>query len=163
MPAGANEWWVEVRVEGMSPSRVEARVEGMAPVPLVKRSWGSWARSFNVPAGTNVTFLATDAAGTTATSPTFPWLGAKPATGSFSATFTLSRNVNEWWVEAQVTANHPVTRVEAQVNGGTWTPLERTQWGTWAKSFHVAHGARVEMRAFDNTGATATSPAFTWP
>ncbi|HUR64183.1 MAG TPA: FG-GAP-like repeat-containing protein, partial [Candidatus Thermoplasmatota archaeon] len=53
-------------------------------------------------------------------------------TGALTATFTPKGN--EWWVEAIVSANHPIASVSATVNGGAPVDLPKTSWGTWAKS-----------------------------
>jgi hypothetical protein len=84
-------------------------------------------------------------------------------TGGFSPNFQKTLHANNWWVEVGVTANQPVTAVEASVNGGAWTSLPKTSWGAWAKSFYVATGSHVQFRAHSSTGATATSVSYTWP
>lgn len=70
---------------------------------------------------------------------------------------------NEWWVETTVTADNPVTRLEARVDGGPWQDLEQRRWGAWAASFHVPAGSTVEFRASDDFGRSALSDTFRWP
>ena len=95
---------------------------------------------------------------TTSPSPT-----TSTPTGVFTATFETSPNINNWWVEVKVTSSHTVVKVEAQTNGGTWTQLNPTDWGTWAKSYNVPSGSHVVFRATDTDGAIALSQVFTWP
>jgi hypothetical protein len=96
--------------------------------------------------------------GTASPSPT----STSAPTGSFAASFSVPSNVNEWWVEVKVTSTHAVGKVEAQVNGGTWTALAKQSWGNWAKSFNVPKGSTVVFKATSTAGATATSAAYTW-
>lgn len=54
-----NRWWVETIVTADKPlTQVTASVNGGAPVVLPKTSWGSYAKSFHVPAGASVVFTA---------------------------------------------------------------------------------------------------------
>ncbi len=85
-----------------------------------------------------------------------------PPTGTFSASFSLSPNVNEWWVEVGVTGNQAISGVTASVNGGAPVALTKQSWGAWAKSFFVARGSSVVFKATASTGQVATSQTFTW-
>ncbi|HEX9815712.1 MAG TPA: hypothetical protein VGB18_01920, partial [Candidatus Thermoplasmatota archaeon] len=85
-----------------------------------------------------------------------------PPTGTFSASFKLSPNVSEWWVEVGVTGNQAVSGVTASVNGGAPVALTKQSWGAWAKSFFVARGSSVVFKATASTGEVATSQTFTW-
>jgi len=160
-----NEWWVDVKVAADRPvTQVTASVDGGSPVALQKTSWGTWAKSFHVPKGSKVVFTAVDGPGDQAVSPTFTWLsetGGSPS--GLSASFVLSRNVNDWWVEVKVDADRPLAKVEAIVEDGSPVALQKTSWGTWAKSFHVASGSDVRFRAVATDASTATSPTFVWP
>lgn len=171
-----NAWWQEVFVSPNPPrtiSKVEVRIAGTFWRPMSKSSWGAWTSSYNTPAGTKVEFLATDANGAVSQSAPFTWLdgnltkpsvapGAPPPPPPFDATFNLTEGVNEWWVEVRVAAPDPVTAVDVQVNGGAWTPLSATSWGTWAKSFYVAQGSLVRFRATASFGAQDTSDTYKW-
>ena len=54
-----NEWWVEVLVGHMEPTRVVASDDGGATwTVLTKRSWGAWAGSFHIEPGHKVLFRA---------------------------------------------------------------------------------------------------------
>ena len=162
--SGCNEWWVDVAVTATAPAvAVVAMVNGQATHALPKTAWGTWASSFYVAKGSSVVFQATDAAGDTALSASFPWLGAPPpATGPFTATFSPRSVGNDWWVEAAVTSNGPVAKVEASLDGGAWTTLPKTDWGTYAKSVHAPNGTQVVVRATSSNGSMALSPRITW-
>ncbi len=154
----SNKWWVEVEVAASeSPAKVEAKVNGKAWVALSKTDWGTWAKSINAPAGSTVTFRATSATGEVVTSAPFTWL--KPA---MTASFTPKSQTNNWWVETKVQSSETVTRVEARLDGGAWTDLPKTDWGSWAKGMPAPDGTKVEFRATGSSGATVTSPVFTW-
>jgi hypothetical protein len=154
-------------------AKVEAQVDGGDWRALAKKSWGAWAASFFIPTGASVVFRAADGSGETATSQTYTWLSSggdepppppppPPPPGNFTATFTLSENVNNWWVEVYVKASEPLAGVDARVNGGSWVALEKKSWGSWAKSFNVADGAKVEFQARSSDGDAAVSTAYTW-
>ncbi|MBI2078028.1 MAG: VCBS repeat-containing protein [Euryarchaeota archaeon] len=154
-----NEWWVEVRVDwSKTVTGVDARVNGGSWIPLEKKSWGNWAKSFFVARGSSVDFQATASDGTTSFSPTFTWLSGS----GFTATFQPCCTDNNWWVEVKVTSTHTIAAVDVSVNNGAWQPLSKTSWGTWAKSFFVADGSKVVFRATDENGATALSSTYTW-
>jgi PKD repeat protein len=165
-----NEWWVESAVSANQPiAKVEAKAGSGSWILLAKQDWGTYAKSFNVPKGTPVTFRATAADGSTATSETKPWLGPAPTSTTttttapaFKATFTPKAQTNNWWVESAVSANQPIAKVEAKVNSGAYTVLPKTDWGTYAKSISAPDGAKVTFRATSPSGATSTSVAYTW-
>ncbi|MES2153963.1 MAG: hypothetical protein V4510_02415 [bacterium] len=171
-----NAWWQELTVTPQTPrtiTQAQVRVSGGAWLPMSKSSWGAWTSSYHTVAGTKVEFLATSSDGAQSQSQPFTWLDGNlshgsvppgsPPPSSFSATFSPSSNINEWWVEVAVTASDPLAKVEANVNGGPWTGLDATSWGTWAKSFHVASGSAVQFRATSTSGDAATSSTYTWP
>jgi hypothetical protein len=171
-----NEWWQEVYVQPATPrtlASVQVRINGAAWQPMAHSSWGAWTSSYHAVGGASVEFLATDTGGAQSQSAPFTWLDGTltkgsvppgtPPPSSFTATFQLSPNINNWWVEATVTASDPLATVEANVNNGAWTRLDATSWGTWAKSFYVASGSTVHFRATSTAGQVATSGAYTWP
>ena len=168
--SGSNEWWEEVKVASSAvPAKVELSASGGAWQALALKSWGNWAANVHVAKGTPIVFRATDAAGHTAASASQPWLGAvatsttsASTTPAFAATFTPKAVGNDWWVETAVGANAPIAKVEAKVNGGAWTALPKTDWGTYAKSMAAPNGSTVTFRATSSTGATATSAPMTW-
>ena len=86
-----------------------------------------------------------------------------PTNSSFSASFTPSKNGNDWWVETYVTANEPLAGVDARVNGGAWIGLTHESWGSWAKSINAPAGSTVEFRARDAAGDAVVSQAYIWP
>ena len=55
-----------------------------------------------------------------------------------------------------------IYKVEAKVNGGTWTALPKTDWGSYAKSIYAPNGSSVVFRATSSSGATTTSQTYTW-
>ena len=162
VPSSVNEWWVEVAVTAnQGVASVCAQVNGGACTALAKQSWGSWAKSFHVPAGSQVVFKATSTGGAVASSQPVSWLGASG--GAFTANFTPKAVGNDWWVEVDVGANQALQRVEAKVNGGAWTPLTKQSWGSWAKSLNAPNGSTVTFRAVSTSGAMVTSQTYAWP
>lgn len=85
-----------------------------------------------------------------------------PGTGTFSAAFTPRGVGNDWWVETAVSATEALGKVEVQLNGGPWTLLPRTSWGTYAASLHAPDGTAVQFRATSTAGATALSGPLAW-
>lgn len=165
VPAGVNEWWVEVAVSANQPlQKVEAQANGGAWTALTKQGWGNWAKSFQVPAGSSVVFRATSTSGAAVDSQAFNWLngGSGGGGGPFTATFTPKAVGNDWWVEVDVGANQPLSGVQAQVNSGAWTPLAKQSWGSWAKSMPAPNGSQVTFRALNATGIIVTSQPTTW-
>ncbi len=155
---GVNEWWIEAKVTASEPlAGVDARVNGQSWTALAATSYGTWAKSIHAEAGDLVRLRARSADGDAVESADFRWLSAG---GGFAPTFTPRSQGNDWWVEVKVSGG-PV-RVEASTDGGAWTNLPATDWGTWAKSYFVPDGATVRFRATDGAGATAVSAAFPW-
>lgn len=63
-PVKLQEWWTQVDVDSASTiTKVDARVNGGSWIALEKKSYGDWAASFRVPAGSRVEFRATAAGG----------------------------------------------------------------------------------------------------
>lgn len=166
--SGSNEWWQEVKVTSSpKPAKVEFSANGGPWKAMALKSWGNWAVSTYVAKGTPVVFRATAADGQTSVSASQPWLGAAPAAHpapppALSASFTPRSVGNDWWVEVKVTSGQTVSKVEASLNGGAWTQLPGTSWGTHAKSLNAPNGTKVVFRATSTTGATATSSPVTW-
>jgi heme/copper-type cytochrome/quinol oxidase subunit 2 len=165
VPSNVNEWWVEAAVQANQPlATVEAKAGSGAWTALARTDWGTWAKSFNVPAGTPVQFRATSTGNSLAVSQTYTWMGGPPPPppGGFAATFQPAAVGNDWWVEVRVTASEPLSGVEAKLGTGAWTPLTLQSWGTWAKSLHAPNGTPVQFRATSADGDAATSQTFTW-
>lgn len=161
VPGSVNEWWVEVQVTAnQAVAGVSVQVNGGAWTALAKQSWGNWAKSFHVPAGSTVVFRATSTGGEVATSAPVTWLGAP--SGSFTANFTPKSVGNDWWVEVDVGANRPLAGVDVQPNGGAWIALTKQSWGSWAKSFNVPNGTSLVFRATSTDGATVQSSPVVW-
>ena len=174
-----NEWWVQVKVapaNGATLRSVDARDTGGAWVPLKLHSWGAWAASFRVEPGHAVQYRATlgdgsivasctythpngaCTSGTTGTTATAP----SPTTSTFAATFSNARG-NAWWIEIDAKATSgTLAGVDARTNGGAWTPLGKTSWGSYAKSMAAPSGTKVEFRARDANGATSAIHGATW-
>ncbi|HEX2065918.1 MAG TPA: hypothetical protein VHI93_03815 [Candidatus Thermoplasmatota archaeon] len=99
-----NEWWVQVNVGANQPvAGVAVRLECSPEwVPLTKQSWGGWAASFHIPAGSRVDFQARTADWRSDVSGAYTWpqatptgpcaIGDWPRQGSF-ATYTLASGV----------------------------------------------------------------------
>ena len=158
-----NDWWIDVAVKSSSPiSKVEVQVNDGSWTALPKTSWGTYAKSVHAPDGSKVEFRATTGAGTVL-SPAYTW-GAASGSGTTSSTttFTPKSVGNDWWIDVAVKSSSSVSKVEVQVNDGSWTALPKTSWGTYAKSVHAPNGAKVEFRATDTSGKVTTSSAYTW-
>jgi thermitase len=68
----SNHWWVETSVSSASTiAKVEVRLNSGAWTVLPKTDWGTYAKSLNVPTGTQVVFRATNGGGATALSATY--------------------------------------------------------------------------------------------
>lgn len=172
-----NEWWAELRVTANEPVRsVALSVDCGADVAMQFRAdWGKWVLSTHIPNGAKVTFTAIGDSGGEQ-SGGYLWPQATPTSGcgapppppppppSFTATFSNVKG-NEWWVEAKVTANEPLQRVEARVgcDADGWRPLALRSWGAWAASFHVPPGMTVDFRATSADGDTDLSGGYVWP
>jgi outer membrane protein assembly factor BamB len=78
-----NEWWVETTVQSnQALAGVEARLDCQGTwTPLTLRSWGAWAASFHIVAGTKVDLRARSTSGGQALSGGYLWTAATPATG----------------------------------------------------------------------------------
>jgi hypothetical protein len=174
-PKSGNEWWIQVGVSADQGVRaVDVSINGGSWRALTLRSWGDWAASHHAPEGSVVQFRATSSGGATDTSGCYRWTSGAPTTcpsggsgggggSSFDATFRNVRG-NEWWVETDVSVTGgTLAGVDARVNGGSWIPLEKRSWGSWAKSIHAPSGSTVEFRARSTGGATDTSGAYAWP
>ena len=161
--SGVNEWWIDVKVTASAaPTKVEAKVGSGSWIALAKTSYGTWAKSIHAPAGSTVTFRAWDSAGHSATSQGFTWLSSGSASSTFAATFTAKAVGNDYWVETKVSTSATLAKVEARLNGGSWIALPKTSWGTYADDLRAPNGTQVTFRATSTSGATATSPTYTW-
>ena len=163
---GGNEWWVEATVSP-TPSAVQAMDTNGAWVSLELKSWGEWAGSFRIEPGHQVKFRANHGGVWTESCWFSHPAGVQQCTSGggsgFSASFKNVRG-NNWWVETDVTVSGgTLAGVDARVNGGSWTPLAKQSYGSWAKSLHVPTGSTVEFRARSTDGATAMSSGYTWP
>ncbi|HEX9816449.1 MAG TPA: VCBS repeat-containing protein, partial [Candidatus Thermoplasmatota archaeon] len=94
---------------------------------------------------------------TTSTTPT-----TIPPPSGFDARFTVSPNVNEWWIEVTVSGNQQISNVDTRVNNGAWRPLTLRSWGSWAESYNAPKGSIVEFRATSSTGAQDLSERYCW-
>lgn len=76
-----NDWWVQASVSANAPlAGVDARIDcGATWKPLAKQSWGGWAASFNIPAGSKVDFRARGTDGASDLSGGYVWPQATPA------------------------------------------------------------------------------------
>jgi hypothetical protein len=171
---GGNQWWVEVSITGGNIYVVHAEDSGGQTHRLTLREWGNWAGSFHIAPGESVRFHVNDRDGSpTVSSCWFTHPEGKTPTGGETCTGTSAgapqadvafapKAGNSWWVETYALSNGSVTAVAARVDGGTWKPLEKKQWGAWAASFHVPQGSSVELRATTASGE-AISMAYHWP
>ncbi len=69
---------------------------------------------------------------------------------------------NDWWVEVDTGGLGFVPdAVEAQI-AGTWRPLRKQAWGTWAESYFVASASVIRFRA-TGAGQAVASRGYLWP
>lgn len=118
----------------------------------VTATGGTATTSTTAPSSTSAT--TTSATTTTATT--------TATTGSFTATFTPKAVGNDWWLETAVTANQPIAKVQARINGGTLVDLPKTSWGTYAKSLYAPNGSVIVFDAVSSTGQVALSQTVVW-
>jgi hypothetical protein len=78
-----NEWWVQTNVvANQALAGVDARVNcGTTWQPLAKQSWGGYAASFHVPAGSKVDLRARSTSGSQAVSGGYLWPQATTTAG----------------------------------------------------------------------------------
>lgn len=156
-----NSHWVETDVAANKPLLgVDMRINGGAWSSMQKQSYGSWAKGIAVPSGATVEFLAIATTGETSQSSSYAW--PPGSTTTFTATFSPKAVGNDWWVEVDVSSSSTVTKVEASVNGGAFVALDKSEWGSWAKTINAPNGSQVKFRATNTAGATATSSTYTW-
>ena len=166
-PPGGNEWYVETVLGGRevdAVTQLEVRDTGGAWATLSKQPYGKWGGGYHVEPGHRVEFRATLSNGIVRTSCAYEHPGGGCAEGgdsAFDATFSGVKG-NEWWVEARVSANEPLAKVEARVDGGEWKALTLRSWGAWAASFHMPQGSLVQLRATGASGATELSGCYRW-
>ena len=167
LQSASNEWWVQEKVASSpAPAKVELRVNGGSWQAMKHESYGDWTLSKYVAKGSKVEFRATAPDGQTALSAPLAYLGSATTTTTatstaFKATFSPKSVGNDWWVEAAVSANKGIAKVEANAGAG-WVKLDKQDWGTYAKSVHVADGAKVTFRAYSSTGEVSYSQAVVW-
>ncbi|MEA3166580.1 MAG: hypothetical protein QOJ26_1452 [Thermoplasmata archaeon] len=175
-----------------TPAQVEVKAGNGAWQSLRLRytaATTTWGESISIAKGTMVAFRATSPDGQVATTAASPWLQTSSSTASatsasstsatstatasatsspsstataFKATFTPKAVGNDWWVEAAVSGNQPVAKVEAKIGGGAWTVLAQQDWGNYAKSVNAPNGSSVQFRATTAGGATSTSATYAW-
>jgi endoglucanase len=75
---------------------------------------------------------------------------------TYDPSFRVGPNCNNWWVEVYAKA----ASVEVETATGSRVALPKTSWGSFAKSFYVATGAKLRLRAVSSTGQTAQSNFF---
>lgn len=73
---GGNGWWIQTDVAANQPlAHVAVRVNGGGWIALAKQSWGAWATSTRLPAGSWVELQATSTTGATDRSGGVAWAG----------------------------------------------------------------------------------------
>lgn len=95
--------------------------------------------------------------------PTSPPVTPTPVpTSSFNVTLSGLLG-SSWWIQCEVSANHPVTMVEARINGGAWFPLSRASWGGWRRAGYVGNYEVVEFQITSVYGEYYNSRSYWWP
>lgn len=77
----------------------------------------------------------------------------------------VSKNGNEWWVEARIGGADAsqVVAVHSRDSYGAYVPLQAKAWGSWAASYHVEPGHLVKFRVILADGRMSWSCAFAHP
>ncbi len=184
-----NEWWEQTSVAatGGTLAKVDVRLNDGAWQPLTKQSWGGYAASYRAVQGTTVQLRATAVDASTDLSECYRWIPASntdatkvtcgttspppppppppPQPADFDATFTVVTG-NEWWVQATVSGNQPIAKVQARDSPGPWTDLKSQSWGqnVWAASINVPYGEILQLRAQSTAGQWDYSAnGWEWP
>lgn len=84
-----------------------------------------------------------------------------PPPPPFSATFANPK-FNDWWAQIEVTGSETVTKVCARIAGGACQPIDRQNWGAWAKSISVPRGSQITFTATGASGREITSAAYSY-
>jgi hypothetical protein len=140
-------------------AKVEVSLSGGAWQSLPADSWGTWAASLHAPYGTTAQFRASDAAGDQALSAVYPWGPTSPP--PFTASFSPVQATSPSGVQVNVSANQPVSSVEASVNGGAWQAMSLSS-GTWSLGAATPYGSHAQFRATNGTGAQVLSSSYAW-
>jgi hypothetical protein len=168
-PSG-NEWWEQIYVDSnreLTAVWVDISGPSGGTGYLDLRSWGAWAGSFYAPSGSTVRFGAITQTNEVAQSNCYRWPDIVVVTCQEAIVFdpheTRFDHItgNEWWVEVSLSGPQP-DEVLARDDGGVWVPLEYKSWGTWAGSFHIEPGHKVQFR-FPAGDALWDSCLFTHP
>ncbi len=162
-----NNYWVEtdaVHVDNDGTiAGVDARINGGSWLSLPRTTWGSYAKGMYVATGSTVEFRARSTAGAVSISDGYRWSSTPTliSTNAFTATFTPTSG-SLTFIGTRVTANKPITRVEARINSGTWFVLAQTGTDSWGQSRTVTSGSIVEFRATASTNEVVVSARYTW-
>ncbi len=97
---------------------------------------------------------------TPTSTPTEPTQPSPDPDDDFDASFLNVRG-NEWWVEVDVESQHAIDSVHVSIDGGSWTPLDETDWGSWATSTHIPDGSLIQLQARSG-GDHAASDCYRW-
>lgn len=177
-----NAWWVEANVtattDDATVAEVEVRVDAGPWRNTSRTAWGTWAKSLPAPEGATVQLQAKDEHGHPELSACYAWPEAEPTTcpgevdepepppvggpEPLDASFATPRG-NAWWIETDVDTDRRLAGVEVRVDGGSWTSLGRTAWGSWARTLDVPEGSVVQFLARTPDGAQARSDCYRWP
>jgi hypothetical protein len=162
-----NEWWVETKVSANRPlSGVDVRIDCGPWKALWLRSWGAYAASTHVPAG-SVVQLQARSGDQAILSQGYVWPMAQPTSGCSGERYQADfRPVtgNDWWAEVYVTGNRPTVALDLRRDGGTWQPMTLRSWGAWAIATDLRGAPIVEFRARASDGTYDFSYAgYSWP
>jgi hypothetical protein len=136
----------------MDGTLVKASVPSGDPPPTTSPATTTPPTTYTVsPPGTTTTTVAPPPTTTT----TVP-------TGAFDATFSPTSSINEWWIEATVSANKPIEYVAVSVNGANYVKLNYTSWKTWAKSLNAPRGTAVVFQAVSTSNEMDLSQTYYW-
>lgn len=176
---GAN--YVEaVFTSSWQPQSLQVRVHNGGPwsswMPMTKQVSGVWTASPAAGSSSTVQLRAVVGTGGGADlSPCYDWVppaGANAATvycpDPFKASFSGVQG-NAWWVQASLTSNQDVDRVEFRLScapyheASSWRPLAKQSWGGWAASpsSAIPAGTKVDFRAH-GIGTLHTSGTWQW-
>lgn len=166
-----NEWWVQANVAttGGTLAKVDVSLNGGAWQPLKLQSWGGWAASYHIVAGTIVQLRATSTTGGTDLSACYRWLEATTVTcpggsggGTTPWTPTLTPSAGGGKVSIAVTSDRTVTQASMETIGNDAVVAMSTTNGgaTWSATATLSDGALVRFSLRASDGATFTSGCY---
>lgn len=171
--SGANEWWVEYRIDDPRVSSARLEVIGGGEVAL-SFAWDKWTgpSSARIPRGSAVRVRATDSEGRVAVTHEFAYLvtaepqidacahPAETCVAQWEPFVQQGSGANEWWVEYRL-YDPSVTTVFLEVIDGRFVPLSFL-WNKWigGSPERIARGTQVRVHARNTSDFIAVTRFF---